>query len=125
MYVKYKVIFQSFYWFLIIPFVMPRRRAVIGTTFQEEKLSAYMSGCHVSAARHYCLQTRGAAGHDSGGALLFGDFLLGTQEKVTRHQAEGMLKKIETYFSIWIPGCLAELGTRNDEVVKPDSTVTE
>ena len=72
---------------------MPRKEVVIGTTFQDEKLSATMTGSHVSTARHYCLLTREAAGHDSGGTLLFGDFLLGTQEKVTRHQAERILKE--------------------------------
>jgi hypothetical protein len=39
-------------WGFKSPFVMPMKGAVIGTTFQDEKLSALMTGGHVSATRH-------------------------------------------------------------------------
>ena len=48
----------------------------------------------MSAARRNGAVTRGTAGRVARGALLFGDFLLGTQEKVTRHQAEPVLMEI-------------------------------
>ena len=48
----------------------------------------------MSATRRNGAVTRGTSGRVDRGALLFGDFLLGTQEKVTRHQVETMLKKL-------------------------------
>jgi len=64
------------------PFVMPRRRAVIGTILQDAKLSALMTGCHVSTARNYCLMTREPQAMTVGKGS-FGNFSLKTNSSGT------------------------------------------